>query len=294
MEGDDTKRGALLLIGAAFFFSLMTVQVKLAGAALPVEMLVLARGVVTLVLSYAAIRRAGLSPWGHDRTRLVLRGVFGLGGLACFYFAVTRLPLAEVTVIHYLNPILTTALAAMLLGERVGWPLAGALGVSLAGTVLVARPTFLFGGGGLDPAGVAAALGGAVFSAFAYTTVRRLRLTDDPNVIVFYFPLVAVPITVPFALRAWVWPSARGWLLMLGLGICTQIAQVLMTRGLALVPAGRGTAIGYVQIAFAAVWGLLLFAEVPSGGTFAGAILVLAATWALTRTRSPRTAAASR
>src|SRR5690606_14618119 len=120
------------------------------------------------------------------RLRLVLRGVFGLGGLASFYFAVTHLPLAEVTVIHHLNPILTTLLAAVLLRERVGWPLAAAIATSLGGTVLVARPGFLFGGSaGLDPTGVAAALAGAVFSAFAYTTVRRLRLTDDANVIVF-------------------------------------------------------------------------------------------------------------
>src|SRR5690606_7532005 len=139
---------------------------------LPVEMLVLARGVVTLVLSYAVIRRLGLSPWGHDRTRLVLRGVFGLGGLGCFYFAVTSLPLAEVTVIHHLNPLVTTVLAALVLRERVGWPLALAIATSLGGTVLVARPALLFGGdSGLDPAGVTAALGGAVFSAFAYTTV---------------------------------------------------------------------------------------------------------------------------
>jgi len=283
---DDARRGSLLLVGAAFFFSLMSVQVKLAGEQLPVEMLVLARGVVTLVLSFTVLRLRRESPWGNDRKRLLLRGLFGLGGLVSFFSAITLMPLAEVTVIHYLNPILTALLAAALLGEALTPRLLLAMGVSIAGTLLVARPVGLLEGTSrLPPLGILAALGGAFFSALAYTTVRRLRLTDSPEVIVFYFPLVAVPATLPFALRAWVWPTAKGWLLMLGIGVVTQIAQILMTRGLALMPAGRGTAIGYVQIAFASIWGALLFAEPVSATTAIGATLIVGATLFLARTR---------
>ncbi len=275
-----------MLVGAALLFSLMSVQVKLAGRSLPVEMLILARGVVTLVMSYAWVRHAGIDPWGHDKPLLVLRGVFGLGGLACFFYAVTALPLAEVTIIHYLNPLFTTALAAVVLREAVGGRLALALTVSLAGTFLVTRPSFLVGGGPPLPlAGSLAALGGAVFSACAYVTVRRLTRRDNPHVIVFYFPLVAVPVLLPFAWRAWVWPTPTGWLLLLGIGVTTQLAQVLLTKGLALVPAGRGTTIAYVQILFAATWGLLFFGEWPTVWSGAGALLIGGSTWALVRGR---------
>ena len=208
---DSERRGILLLVVAAFSFSVMSLQVKLAGEELPVAMLVLARGVVTLVMSVAWIRYRRIPMWGVDRPRLLLRGVLGLGGLACFFYAVTALPLAEVTVIHYLNPVLTAVVAALLLGEHVDRRLMVAIGASLTGTVLVTRPEFLFGGHStLSPSGVLAALGGATFSAFAYTTVRRLSRTDNPHVIVFFFPLVAVPATIPFAVHVWVWPSLRG------------------------------------------------------------------------------------
>lgn len=278
----DERRGILLLVAAAFCFSVMSLQVKLAGQELPVSMLVLARGVVTLVMSVAWIRFARIPPFGHDKPLLALRGVFGLGGLACFFYAVTELPLAEVTVIHYLNPIFTAALAAAVLGERIDWRLAIAIAASLGGTLLVVRPAFLFGGDvALSATGVAAALGGALFSAGAYTTVRKLSATEDPNVIVFYFPLIAVPATLPFALSGWVWPSARGWLLMLGLGVATQFAQLLFTRGLKLVPAGRGTTVGYVQILFAATWGVWFFSDLPTAWTVAGAVLVGAGTGVL-------------
>lgn len=287
----------MLLIAAAFCFSLMSLQVKLAGRELPVAMLVLARGVVTLVMSFVWLRARAIPMWGERKRLLLLRGVFGLGGLACFFYAVTALPLAEVTVIHYLNPILTAGAAALILGERIDRRLVYAIAMSLAGTLIVVRPAFLFDYGPLHEGllgegflrsaaplafdGVLAALGGALFSACAYTTVRKLAAVENPHVIVFYFPLVAVPATLPFAIRDWVWPSLTGWLLMLGLGVATQFAQILFTRGLAIVPAGKGTTVGYVQIVFAAAWGLWFFGDELSGWTIGGAVLVGAGTMLL-------------
>jgi drug/metabolite transporter (DMT)-like permease len=291
-NNDSNRRGILFCVGAAFMFSVMSVLVKTAGKLLPVEMLVLARGVVTLVLSYSLLRYTGTNIWGNDKARLVMRGLFGLGGLACFFTAVTRLPLAEVTTIHYLNPVLTALLAALFLRERIGWSLAVAIGFAIGGMLLVTRPGILQSGAGsgLDPIGMTAAFGGAAFSACAYVTVRQLTKTDHTHVIVFYFPLVAVPATLPFAIRVWQWPTAFGWLLLLGIGVVTQVAQVFLTRGLALLPAGRGTTVGYVQIVFAAGWGMLFFAETPGAWTIAGALLIVVATLSLLRpAREPRT-----
>ena len=285
VEDTDGRRGLLLIVGAAFCFSLMSVQVKLAGRILPVEMLILARGLVTLVLSYALLRHGRIPIWGNNKKVLILRGVFGVSALACFFYAVTVLPLAEVTVIHYLNPVLTAAIAAMFIGERVDGRLAAAIALSLTGTLLVARPGFDHGGAPLPTAGVVAAFTGALLSACAYVAVRKASRSDHPYVIVFYFPVVATPVVLPFALRAWVWPTATGWLLLLGIGVTVQVAQILLTRGLALVPAGRGTTIGYVQIVFAALWGLLLFGETPSGWTLAGAGLIVVSTASLLRRR---------
>jgi drug/metabolite transporter (DMT)-like permease len=241
------RAGFLYLLAAALFFSLMSVCVKLAGARLPAEEIILARAVVSLVLSYAVIRRSRLSARGNARGLLVLRGVLGSCGLYCFFWAVTLLPLAEVTTIHHVNPILTALLAAIVLRERVTWGLAAAIGISLAGVVVVARPQFVFGGTEpLDSFAVALALGGALFSAAAYVTVRRLRTSDHPSVIVLYFPLVATPVFLPLALRVWVWPTPHEWLALLGVGVATQIAQVCLTEGLGRTPAGPATAVGYV------------------------------------------------
>jgi drug/metabolite transporter (DMT)-like permease len=266
------------MVASAFFFSLMSLLVKVVGQRLPSQEIVLVRGVITLFLSYWLLRRARLSPWGDRRALLVLRGLLGFGALSCFYFSLTRLPLAEATVIQYLNPLFTAILAAWLLGERAGAAVAVGTMLGLLGTTLVARPAVLFGelAAPLDLAAVGIAMAGAALSAGAYVTVRYLGATEHPLVIVFYFPLVTVPATLPLVAGNWTWPTATEWSLLLGIGITTQIAQVYITRGLALEPAGRAMTVGYTQVVFAAFWGALVFADFPGILVLAGAVLVMA------------------
>lgn len=270
------RTGYAYLLAAAFFFSLMTVCVKLAGARLPAEVIIVARAGFGLVLSLVTVRAAGLRVWGNAPGWLLVRGLLGSCGLYCFFYALTVLPLPEVTTIHYVNPVITALVAAVVLRERVGWGLAAALATSLAGVAVVARPQWLFGGAQLlDPFAVGVALVGAVFSAAAFVTVRHLRDTDDPLVVVLWFPLVSTPLFLPLALRVWVWPEPHEWLVLLALGVTTQIAQVCLTRGLHVLPAGRGTAVGYVQIAFAMMWGAVVFGESVDAVSLGGAALVV-------------------
>jgi drug/metabolite transporter (DMT)-like permease len=276
---------------AALFFSLMSVCVKLAGDRLPASEIVMARGVVTLAMSYAWLKWARVEPWGTNRRLLLLRGALGFCGLFCYYYAVTELPLADATVIQYTNPVLTALLAAFLLAEPIRRRDLVLSLVSLLGVVLVAQPAFLFGANARLPLGtVLVALGGSIASALAYITVRKLRGLEDPLVIVFYFPIVAVPATVPFLVTEAVWPTPSEWLLLLAVGVTTQIAQVYMTRGLHLESAGRATAMTYLQVAFAYAFGLVLFAEMPNGLSLTGALFVMASALVVARRDAPRQA----
>ena len=276
------------MILSAFAFSVMTVLVKLAGERLPSQELVVARALISLILSYALLRQARVSAWGHDKLWLWIRGGLGFAGLSCVYGAVTHLPLAEATVLQYLHPAFTAVLAGLVLGETLSRRLVLATGVSLVGVLLVARPAFLFGdrAAALDPFWVAVAIGGAMCSAAAYVVVRRLSQTEDPLVIVFYFPLVTVPAALPTLLPDFVWPEGVEWLLLLGIGLTTQIGQVSLTRGLTVLPASRGTALSYLQVVFAAAWGVLIFHEKPDVWTLSGGALVILSSIWLARERA--------
>jgi drug/metabolite transporter (DMT)-like permease len=272
------------MVASALSFSLMGVCVKQVGGRLPVAEVVLARALVSVAISWWLLRRAGVDPWGQRRRLLIWRGLVGSLAVLCVYAALVRLPLAAATVIQYLYPTLTALLAWLVLGEPLSRRLLAAVALGWSGVVLVAQPGRLLGGGGaagalgLPPLAVLIALAGAVLTAVAYVSVRQLRRTEHPLVIVFYFPLVAVPLSLPLVLLDPVLPTPTELLWLLGVGLFTQLGQVYLTRGLMALPAARATAISYVQVVFAALWGWLLFGESVDGGTIAGAGLVLLAT----------------
>jgi drug/metabolite transporter (DMT)-like permease len=269
------SRGVLYMAVSAAGFSVMSVLVKLASERLPMGEIVLARAVVTLVLSYAMVRHARLPVWGTQRGRLVFRGLLGFGGLAGYYAALGRLPLADATTLQKTTPLLIAGLAWWLLGERVGWATFVAIGCGLVGVVLVAHPTL---GEPLDPLGVAFALGGATCTAIAYVTVRQLARTEHPLVIVFFFPLVAAPLAIPWALADFAAPTPSDLVLLLAIGVATQVAQVCLTIGLSLERAGRAASVGYLEVCFAMVWQLVIFGVHPALTTIAGATLIIAGT----------------
>jgi drug/metabolite transporter (DMT)-like permease len=275
------------MLGTAFCFSLMSLMVKVVGKRLPTGEVVFVRSAVTLVISYAMIRAAGIPVWGNKKSLLALRGLAGFGALFCFFYAVTRLPLADVTVIHFTNPVFTALFAAAFIGERLGKREFVGLPLCLAGVAFVAQPSFLFGEGArnLDMTAVAAALGAAILSSIAYTAVRGLRETDDPLVVVFYFPLVATPASVPFMITRALWPTPLEWLLLVGVGVVTQIGQVFLTKGLHRERAGRATSMSYIQVVFAATWGLLFFHEIPNALSIVGAVLILCGMLVVSRAR---------
>lgn len=290
------RSGLVYMVHAALWFAVMSTLVKLASDRLPTMQIVFARGLVTLVLATATLWHAGTSPFGGSTPLLFLRGLIGSCALTCFYAAVVHLPLAEATVIHQTAPLFTALLAAWWLHERLQPRIVVALLLAFLGVVTIARPEWLFA-----PTHVAAALAttpregpgtwwfafvallGAMLSAIAYVTVRKLGRTENPLVVVFWFPLITVPLTAPFAWPVWIAPTSTEWLLLLGIGTSTQIAQVALTKGLAREAAGRATAVGYLQVAFATLFGALVFGVWPDPWSWAGMATIVLGLVAATR-----------
>ena len=271
------------MAASALFFSVMALCVKLASRGeVPTMQIVFARSLVMTGITYGMLRRAGTSALGTNRWLLLSRGVIGVSALSLFYFAIGRLPLGDATAIFYIAPVWTALSAVFILRERTARLVVAGMVVSLVGVALTAKPTFLFGDGlaSLDGVAVLAALAASVLSGVVYTIVRKLRETDGPLVIIFYLSWVGVLGPLPFASpligEAWVWPSGWTWAWLLGAGLATQVGQIALTKGLHLEKAGRATTVGYLQVAFAFVWGVLVFGTVPDALSLAGAVLICA------------------
>jgi len=275
--------GLQAMAAAAFSFSVMAALAKLAGVTIPLFEIVFARSVTVSVLAGAHLVVQGTSFRGREPRILLLRGVLGFISLSCFHYALIHLPLADATVIHFVNPVFTAFIAALWLREHLGVREAALVLTSLAGVVLVARPGFLFGGeGALETFPVVIGLCGALFSASAFVTVRRLR-AEPPMLVVFYFAVVCTILSTPLVIRDFESLSLAQVGLLACVGLATHLGQVGLTWGFRLERAGRASAIGYLQIVLAALWGWLLFSEVPDVWTWVGAAVIVACTLLLVR-----------
>jgi drug/metabolite transporter (DMT)-like permease len=266
---------------SAMCFALMGACVKSASfRGIPVLEMIAARALISLCISFIDIKRKRISPWGQNKILLLVRGLVGTLALICVFYAVTTLPLAEATLLQYLHPIFAAILAFLILKEGIQKSTIVCIVLSLTGLVIMVQPAFFFGAviGSPEPLpliGVGAALLGALGSGAAYVVVRRLSATEDASVIIFYFPLIALPISCLLMGKNFVLPMGTTWLLLLLVGIFTQLAQYGLTKAMQTERAGKATAYSYAQVIFSALLGWLLFNEIPTFRTLLGALFII-------------------
>lgn len=288
-EAADRRRGVLHLVFAAVLFTGLSLLAKLVGARVPLPEIILVRSLVTVAFARVALARNGLPVWGTRRTMLALRGVFGFMALACYFYGLTHLPIADAIVIHYIHPVFTLMIAAVVLGEALDRRESLFIVGCFVGVVLVTQPTLLFGtrAASDDPFALAVAFAGALIAAGVYVLIRQLRATEHPLRVVFYNALVASILATPWAGATWVAPDAFAWTVLLGIGVCTFLHQQSMTYGLHLVRAGRATALGYVQVLLSMMAGIWLFHEEVNGIGWVGAAVLAVSAASLASERRP-------
>ncbi|MFT5419876.1 MAG: drug/metabolite transporter (DMT)-like permease [Candidatus Endobugula sp.] len=269
---------ARYMVMSALGFALMGVFVKVAYAqGIPVLEIVAARALVSALLSYADVRRKGIPLLGQRKGLLFARGMAGAIALLCVYTALVNMPFADATVLQYLHPMFTAVLAIIFLRERLQLPTVLCIVFSFIGLLIMVRPEFLFSGlsGEYSLWAIAAAVMGAFGSAVAYVLVRKLNATEDVSVIIFYFPMIALPLSLAMLGNDIVMPQGWTWLVLLMVGISTQLGQIGLTKAMQTEGAAKATSFSYLQVVFAIVLGFVYFNEIPSVWTLLGALLIL-------------------
>jgi drug/metabolite transporter (DMT)-like permease len=269
--------GVRYMLLSAFAFALMSSCVKLVSTyGIPVFEIVAARAVVSLIISYADIKRKRISVWGNNKKLLIARGVAGSLALICVYFAVATLPLAEATILQYLHPVFTALLALVFLRERIQLSTIICIVFCIIGLLVMVSPGLtLESTTALPWLSITAALLGALGSAIAYVIVKQLSGSEDSSVIIFYFPLIALPLSVLLLGNDFVMPDTEALLLLLFVGIFTQVGQVGLTKAMQTEVASKATAYSYVQVVFSIILGWLIFSEIPSIWTWVGGSLII-------------------
>ncbi len=251
-------------------FALMNLTVKFLGR-LPATELVLFRSLVSLTLCAYFLRKRHIPFFGNQKKYLILRGVFGITALSLFFYTLQKLPLGSAITIQYLSPIFTAFFAIFMLGEKmykVQWLF---FLVSFGGIALIK---------GFDPninlTLFIMGIGSAIFAGLAYNCIRKVKDTDHPLVVVFYFPLIATPVMAVISLFNWVTPVGWEWGLLLLMGVLTQIAQIYMTKALQNAEANEITGLKYLGVIFALGFDFFIFGVEYQALALVGIVMVLA------------------
>ena len=276
---ENHLKGIKFLIGSGLAFSLMSACVKAIGGKIPVSELILARSVFSLIITRILLFNNKINPWGYQKGLLLLRGFLGTIALFCIFKALTILPIATATVIQYTYPTFTVICAYFILKEYIFKRLLFSVGLGWLGIVLVSRPEWTSNSNTMETLiAIAIALLGALMTSLAYICVRKLSARDNALVIIYYFPLVSIPASLPFIINNFVMPNGTDWIWILGIGFFTQIGQLCITQGLRLIPAGQATSLNYSQVIFSSVLGWLIFNETITQEIYLGGICVLIST----------------
>ncbi len=261
------------MVLSALLFAAMSAAVKAAAQTLPNAMVVFFRNSISLacLLPWALSRGASFLRTRHLGGHLV-RSVFGLAAMYCFFFAIGHLRLADAVLLNYTLPLFLPLIERFWSGERVPRRLWAPLALGFLGILLILKP-----GTGLFQPVALLALGAAVLAAIAQVGIRRLTATEPVLRIVVYFAALSSLISAPPALLAWRAPSPLAWAALVASGVLATGGQVFLTRAYAAAPAAQVGPFLYTSVIFSGTFDWVLWGTLPDGLFFVGAIVVVAA-----------------
>lgn len=294
-------------------FTLMLTLGKLYSA-YPVTQIVFFRSAFALVPLLIWLLARGDFPRALYTKRIgghFLRSMAGMGSMFCIFTSYALLPLADATALGYASPLMTTVLAAALLGERMTLVRWGAVLVGFAGVLVMLLDHLGEGGSSTQRSSTGAmfALAAAFLIAIAMIQTRRLTRTEDTGAITFYFQstltlvsflaLAAAagwPADWPLAWlvlpQAWVMPAPADWAPLVAIGLLGGVGQILMTQGYRFAGASVLAPFDYSSLLFAVALGVVLFGDTPSPTVLVGAAIVISAGLAVVWQESRRGGAA--
>lgn len=252
-------------------FLMVTALVKTMGPRLPpgeAAFIRYAMGLVFLLPSLGALRDAHLTR--RQWTLFSVRGLCHAGGVILWFYAMVRIPIAEVTAMGYLAPIYVTVGAALFLGERLAARRIVAVVLGLAGAAIILRPGFRE----VSDGHLAMLLAAVVFAG-SYLTAKVLADEVKPGVVV---ALLSVFVTIglaPFAVADWVTPNPRELMFLASVAVFATAGHYTMTLAFAAAPVTVTQPVTFLQLVWATLLGLVWFGEAVDIWVVLGGVVIL-------------------
>jgi drug/metabolite transporter (DMT)-like permease len=282
----NTGKGILFKLISAVFFAVMSALIRYLGARYPIGEVVFYRS------AFAILPVLAVYAWRGElaatvRTERPLgqasRGALSIVGMFCNFGALARLPLIEANAISFTSPLISVALAALVLRERVRIYRWSAVTIGFLGVLVVLAPHFsgdeltVAMASAASVAGVIYAIAGSITNAGTMIQTRHLTKSETTSSIVFYFSLIcalAGLVTWPFG---WVTPSGPEFAVLAAIGFLGGIGHILLTESYRYASASVVAPFDYTSMIWALVLGYAMFGETPTAMIVVGSAIIAAA-----------------
>lgn len=275
MIKNDKTKGIIYIIISAFFFALMGLFVKLSGD-LPIIQKSFFRNAVAMIFALVIILKNRIFelPKGKNVKYLLIRSVAGTLGILCNFYAVSKINLADASMLNKLSPFFAVIFSIFILKEKANWKQFLAVTLAFIGALFVMKPTFSF-------EGLPAFLGflGGLGAGLAYAYVRKLTQNGFKGpLVIFYFSMFSCVVTLPWLIFDFQPMSPLQWLYLILAGLSASGGQFFITAAYSKAPAKEISVYDYSQIIFTTLLSLVVFGDLPDALSFIGyEIIIMAA-----------------
>lgn len=188
----------------------------------------------------------------------LFRAVLNAGFMLSYFLGLSLAPLAKVTALSFLGPVVATAMAIVLLRERLDPGRLIGLALGVGGAVAIVRP------GALPfSLGTGLVLLATLFWAAVMTTIKSLAKTETSLTIAAWMALLLIPISLAFALPVWVWPSGRTLMFLVAIGALATLGQLALGQAFRNADASLLYPVDFLRLVWASGFGVLVLGEIP-------------------------------
>lgn len=270
-----TTRGVILMAASTLGFSAMHAAVRYLSAELPPIQIAFFRNFFGMIIFLPLVWQNGFGFLHTKRFPLhLLRGVLNVVAMFAFFTALSLTPLARVNALAFTAPLFAAMLSVVILRERFRARRWAAIVLGFIGTLVILRP-------GLATVDLGSWL--VLFSAgvwgFTMIVIRILGRTESSMTTTGYMNLLLSLLSLGPALYVWQMPQGAAWFWLLVIGISGTASQLALAEALKVAETTAIMPFDFLKIIWAAMFGFLLFAEIPDLFIWIGAAIIFASTF---------------
>ncbi len=265
-------RGILYMLAATLFLTGMATIVRILTPDMHPFEIAFMRNVIGFFLILPFLLRHGSALFMTTKGDLWLmgwRGVFNAVAMILYFLGIALIPLAEVAALAFTTPFFVAILAIFLLKDIPGWRRTASLIAGFIGALIVLRP-------GVETVSIGSlyVIGSAASWAAAVIIIKSLSARNSSLTITFYALVFLTILTLPPALLVWRWPTPTEYMLLAAGAACGTLGQILFAQSMKSADVSLVMPFDYTKLIWAAIIGIVLFAEVPTIWTLLGGTVI--------------------